>query len=486
MKGTITFKGLRTGSFFAIDPKMIGKGSMKNVYVTTDHKYVVGILKKDPDRNAIERLNDIIGPYRNSIYGSDGKDYWEKVMAWPVDIIRTTKGKYGVVMPFMPSRFKFSKGILKGKEKKGNWFVYKNALPMVDSSEAGNWKKFLDVSLHLSRTIRRIHAAGLCHSDLSFNNILVDPTSGFTHIIDLDNLVVPGKYPPDVMGTPGFIAPEVLKSVHMKEKKVLPSIETDLHALAVMIYMLLFKRHPLEGRKVWDNEAERDENLQKGAKAVFIEDSRTDINRIKNKNEYLPWSDTSGTPYTIAGPYLSSLFKRAFEQGLHMPSARPLASEWETALIKTQDIMVSCNNKNCNQKWFIFNKNGICPFCGHKLGHEWPVINIKKFDKKKQNYEFDNKQIIPFNGKRLYSWHYRTGVFLNEKLNPSDIQSGAYFQFYKGSWFLIPKMSSLIRLNGKQTDELKNKKYFPIHDKSEFYFGDGPHSKSLEVKFIKF
>jgi serine/threonine protein kinase len=64
--------------------------------------------------------------------------------------------------------------------------------------------------------LRRLHAAGLAHSDLSYKNVLVDPAGGNACIIDIDGLVVPGKFPPDVVGTPDFIAPEVIASQHLK------------------------------------------------------------------------------------------------------------------------------------------------------------------------------------------------------------------------------------------------------------------------------
>ena len=97
-----------------------------------------------------------------------------------------------------------------------------------------------------------MHAAGLAHSDLSYKNILVDPVSGSASVIDVDGLVVPGKYPPDVVGTPDFIAPEVVRTSHLSKDnpdRYLPSIATDKHALAVLIYMYLLYRHPLRGGK---------------------------------------------------------------------------------------------------------------------------------------------------------------------------------------------------------------------------------------------
>ena len=94
---------------------------------------------------------------------------------------------------------------------------------------------------------------GLAHSDLSYNNVLVDPVERSACMIDLDGLVVPGLYPAEVIGTAEFIAPEVLSTKHLKKddpNRVLPSRLTDLHALPVLIYMLLLHRHPLKGSKV--------------------------------------------------------------------------------------------------------------------------------------------------------------------------------------------------------------------------------------------
>ena len=43
--------------------------------------------------------------------------------------------------------------------------------------------------LKIARAMRRLHAAGLAPSDLSSNNVLVDPLSGNACIIDCDGLV---------------------------------------------------------------------------------------------------------------------------------------------------------------------------------------------------------------------------------------------------------------------------------------------------------
>ena len=109
-----------------------------------------------------------------------------------------------------------------------------------------------------------MHAMGLAHSDLSYNNVLVDPIEKSAVIIDLDGLVVPGLYPAGVIGTAEFIAPEVLATKHLNKNdanRKLPNRLTDLHALPVLIYMFLLHRHPLKGGKVHNLETEIDDLL---------------------------------------------------------------------------------------------------------------------------------------------------------------------------------------------------------------------------------
>lgn len=110
--------------------------------------------------------------------------------------------------------------------------------------------------------------------------------TGRACVIDVDGLVVPGKYPPDVVGTPDFIAPEVIQTNHLKKddpKRYLPNIMTDRHASAVLIYMYLLYRHPLRGGLVHDlnKVPQRDENLAMGQQALFIEHPTDHRNQVE-------------------------------------------------------------------------------------------------------------------------------------------------------------------------------------------------------------
>lgn len=248
------------GTPVEFEDKIIGAGGMKDVYFAPDKSYVVAFFRAKQDSNARDRLDNIVSKYRLSIFEQTGGDYWKNLYCWPERIVEWN-GKLGIVVPAYAKHFFFQHGSLnrdslsiKGKEKEGKWF----ASPFLkygqlSADERGDWFSYLRICITIARGVRRMHAAGLAHSDLSYKNVLVDPVTARASIIDIDGLVVPGKFPPDVVGTPDFIAPEVMKTLKLDArdpKRKLPSRATDQHALAVLIYVYLLNRHPLRGRKV--------------------------------------------------------------------------------------------------------------------------------------------------------------------------------------------------------------------------------------------
>lgn len=105
---------------------------------------------------------------------------------------------------------------IKGREKEGKWFASaNNQNRFLDPRERGHWLNYLRICIRIARAVRRMHAAGLAHSSLSYKNVLIDPSTGQACLIDIDGLVVPGKFPPEVVGTPDFIAPEVVATAHL-------------------------------------------------------------------------------------------------------------------------------------------------------------------------------------------------------------------------------------------------------------------------------
>lgn len=429
---------------------VIGSGAMKDVYFSPDRSYVVAFFRNKLDFNAKERVQMIVGKYRENIFEQAGGDFWKNYFCWPTKMLEH-QGLTGIVAPTYPKEYFFEYGSvnndsllgIRGKEKNGKWFITpKHRKKFLDPRELGNWWNYFRLCLNVSRAARRMHAAGLAHSDLSCNNILVNPIAGSTIIIDIDGLVVPGKYPPEVIGTPGFIAPEVIATKHLPKQdpnRALPSIHTDRHALAVMIYQYLLYRHPLEGSKIHDPEPTKDMELAMGSKALFIEHPTDASNRPKQfQPTALPWADPAKIPCDVTGPYLKKLFHQAFIEGLHNPRQRPSADDWETALVKTLDLMQPCANPSCEQKWYVFDNTTQprCPFCGAAHKGQLPVLNIYSA-RQGSAFRPDDHRLMVYHNQYIYAWHLNRNVFPNEKITPAQQSPVGYFSFHQGRWVLV-------------------------------------------------
>ncbi|MDE5945940.1 MAG: serine/threonine-protein kinase [Oscillospiraceae bacterium] len=421
------------------------KGGMKYTYFSPDKSYVIQFFN-DPDTannpNVKKRIERIIGKYNPTLSEQDGgangntkesASYFLKKFCWPTAIVKYPE--FGIVCPAYPENFFFDKDSsefidLNGKDKKSNWFTSKNR-KYLSEKECGNFRSMLQMSISLARSIRRLHQAGLAHSDLSCNNVLIDPSSGDCVVIDIDSLVVPGIFPPEVAGTRGYIAPEVLESMRMSaddENRKTPSTYTDLHAMSVLIYEYLLLRHPLIGPKIYSSEsAEEDDFLALGSKATFIENPYDTSNRPKEL----------GVTIKDLGPYLENLFIRAFVDGLHNPSERPTAMEWEKGLVKTWDLLHKCENPNCLAEWFILHdtNKAVCPFCEHSVKKDDIIrLHLKKQLRGKCGQWIDCGVIDVYDNMPLFKWHIFSDVFPDEKAD-RDLQ--AYTCKYQGQWILV-------------------------------------------------
>ena len=383
-----------------------GSGAMKDVYFSPDKSYVVGFFRDKQDAIARARLEDITGKYRDKVFNQVGGKYWEDFFCWPTKIVEW-EGKTGIVCPTYQSKYFFKGGRFDGQEKQGKWFASAKLMnKFIEPDQKGTFLTHMNMCLKIARAVRRMHAAGLAHSDLSYKNVLVDPLSSSASIIDIDGLVVPGKYPPDVMGTPDFVAPEVLETraeplidpatKQINPKKKLPSRLTDEHALAVLIYMYLLNRHPLRGGRVCDLDPAKDEELSMGKMALFVEHPTDKSNRPKVSQmapSELPQGDVTKRPYTICGPYLKPLF---FDN-----TTKPR-----------------------------------CPFCGAEYHGQLPVLNLY-YSHKAGSFHPENHRLMVYDGQSLYMWHVNRNIAPNEKIKDEHKKPVGDFHFHHGRWILI-------------------------------------------------
>ena len=487
-KVTLTASDGSTVEFY---DEIKAQGGVKDVYFSTDKTYVVAFYRKNLSPAEKDRLSNIVGPYHKRIFESPEGNYWKEYLIMPTKMVKWNE-KTGVVLPFYPKRFFFSGGPFDGKEKEGKWFASaKLRNRFLPADQKGTWLSNVHMCLKIARAVRRLHAAGLAHSDLSYKNVLVDPISGNACIIDADELVVPGKYDAGVLGTPDFIAPEVMATRELKlgdPNKKLPSINTDRHALAVLIYMYLLNRHPLRGGKVWDIDPAKDEAMSMGEKALFIEHPTDKTNRVKPQEldkSQLPQGDPTKLPYTICGPYLKKLFDRAFIDGLHNPLARPSAAEWEDALVKTCDLVQPCQNPKCEAHWYVFDNTTKpkCPFCGQEYKGQLPILNFY-YAPSHGKYMSENYRLMVYDKQTLYKWHSNNLVSANEKTSAEDKKPVGDFHFHNGQWILINRrLPDMYDVTEKKPIAIGG--YVPLTDGRQILLDKGQGGRLVVVQLVK-
>jgi Protein kinase domain len=419
------------GRTLLLRPTALGSGAEKTAFLTTDGREVVafffGTLR---DRAArVERLQRIVSSY-DPTRGAGGS-YWRDAFCWPTGIVDGAHAipldfarahslavpALGVVMPVYRSAFFMHDRFGNRVEKEVRWFTGRKAGALVVDAEKGSLLTRLQVCMRLARAVRRLHFAGLAHSDLSNRNVLVDLRGGEACLIDIDALVVPGLAPPTVLGTPGYMAPEVVAGAAM------PSIETDRHALAVLFYELLLQRHPLRGRFVHSTQsAEADEQLSMGARALFVEHTRD------HRNAPTAPIDVG---VDALGPHLTPLMRRAFETALHVPSARPDAVEWEEALYRTLERLMPTPS---GRSWFVVTDQGpmIEPWTGERLHRPVPLLRSGRGVG--EAWRDDGITTALFHHRTLHQWHLDAALRPHEDVSRGPV---AYASFHEGVWWLV-------------------------------------------------
>lgn len=263
---------------------------------------------------------------------------------WPLDVIFKDE-LFGYIMRLRPPR-------------------YKGIVDLMKRRAEPTFSALCMAGINLSDGYQSLHSQGLCYRDISFGNLFFDPANGDVLICDNDNVTVNLDTESATNGTPRFIAPEIITG------KKLPSTETDLYSMAVLLFYMFLLHHPLEGAleaniKCFDAKA-----MEKiyGYEPIFIWDPTND------KNRPIPgYQDNAIVFWNMYPPYLREMFTRAFTKGLRNGNARIVEKEWKDAFATLKNSILYC--QSCGKENF-FNKKTTCWSCKANISAP-PRLNIK-------------------------------------------------------------------------------------------------------------
>lgn len=445
---------LANGSQITCQDQSFAEGGDGTLYLTTDRQYVVK-LYKSPEPWRIHATEAILNRY-NVVRDHT---YWEQFFAWPDAMV--TQPSLGIRMRRVVDQRPLSNYI--------NWKFRASRIP---PQEQGTWQGYVAATIKVTRLLRRLHQFGLCHSDLSENNIFINPMNGQVTLLDCDGLVVPGALPPVVLGTKGYMAPE------LADGSAKPSIETDRHALAVIIYRTLLLWDPFKGPKKHHNDPTMDETLMYGKNALFIEHPTDRSNR---PNSIFP-------SIAMLGPEMQKLFQNTFVDFLHTPNRRPHAAHWERALIRMYDQVVPCSNPKCPFKSFVLLERTLtCPWCNTPLRHpsgKLPVLYLYK--KVGKIWDRDGNYMIAGNdGRTIHSWQVSPTITPGPDVDPYILAQICYDAKTRTWRINNYALNEMRRVTQPPHSEPLNSGYsFELQDGDLIVLGNPEGSRAALVKFL--
>lgn len=244
---------------------------------------------------------------------------------WPLDLAQSRS---------MPKTFGY---IMRLREPR-----FKSLFDLVTRRIDPTFSAITTAALQLVDSFHKLHADGLCYRDISFGNAFFDPKTGEVLICDNDNVAENRTKITGVLGTPDFMAPELVRT----EPNALPSRETDLYSLSVLLFYMFFNTHPLVGKKIlsirsWDLASRK---KMFGLEPLFIFDPQDSSNEAVTRAQD-PTAEAGVNAHEMWPVYpkfLKDVFVKAFTAGIQDASyGRVTEGYWKTVLSRLQDSLIT-------------------------------------------------------------------------------------------------------------------------------------------------
>lgn len=256
---------------------------------------------------------------------------------WPKALTERQCGSYGYVMDLRPK----------------NYFEFGNFL--MAKARFASFDAMLNAAMKICNGFMMLHRFGYSYQDLNDGNFFIDPNTGNVLICDNDNVMPQGEKS-GIMGKARYMAPEVVAGG-------IPDKYSDRYSLSVILFMLFYANHPLEGAKVvaCPCMTEAYEKKFYGSEAVFIynpnDKSNLPVQGI-HQNVIRRWP--------VLPAALREAFTREFsEVMLRNPQKRMIEQNWEKLIATLRDSLVIC--PHCKEESFVEEGKQTCMNCGKTI-----------------------------------------------------------------------------------------------------------------------
>lgn len=255
---------------------------------------------------------------------------------WPEYLTTKQKGTYGYIMKLRPQ----------GYHEFGQYLLAR--------AKFKSFEAMVNAAMKICEGFKALHLSGLSYQDLNDGNFFIHPDTGDVLICDNDN-VAPEGVSSGILGKARYMAPEVVTG------KAMPSKQTDRYSLSVVLFLLFYANHPLEGARVLACPCmtEKYEKQFYGSEPIFIYDKVNANNRPVrgvHNNVLRRWNAFPAI--------LRETFTQEFSsECLSDPNKRKLERQWQNVIQQIRDMLVVC--PECKDETFVEDANTPkCMCCG--------------------------------------------------------------------------------------------------------------------------
>ena len=193
--------------------------------------------------------------------------------------------------------------------------------------------------LNIARAFEILHASGLSYQDLNEGGIAVDMNNGNVLICDCDN-VSPDKTNLGIRGILTYMAPEVVLG------QKLPDRLTDQYSLAVVLFRLFLRGHPMHGDESRALNNSETISQEEAKMRIYGSMPHYCLAPYNNPNPASPVANAD--VFNMCWEYplcLMDAFEQVFTDGVRDPSKRLTATEWRKVLLEVRDSLLLVDGK---------------------------------------------------------------------------------------------------------------------------------------------
>lgn len=265
-----------------------------------------------------------------------------KAFLWPLAVSEYKENSFGYLMDIRPKEYTDFSSILNAKVK------FKSVRTAITAAK------------NVCEAFQSLHREGYSYQDINNGNFFVNINDGKVLVCDNDNVAPYGVWM-GMIGKDRYMAPEVVLG------KSHADMESDLYSLSVILFMIFFVAHPLEGEAVHACPCLTATYMRYfyAEAPVFCYDPKNDSNR--------PVVGVDNNVIKLWNCYPQALrdtFIRAFTKGLFDASHRVRENEWISCFDDMLGNLITC--PVCGgEQFYVRCDDGsyefLCEDCGKRI-----------------------------------------------------------------------------------------------------------------------